>query len=90
MDETLFDRLCMTDRLYPLAALGLFLLGVLGFAGYSYVSAPTSYTLAVAPHDGVEQKLMSAFADSLREERIARRHSSVLGRLIRTPSLIHY
>ena len=69
MDETLFDRLCRTDRLYPLAALGLFLLGVLGFAGYSYVSAPTSYTLAVAPHDGVEQKLMSAFADSLREER---------------------
>jgi DNA-binding transcriptional LysR family regulator len=69
VNESFIDRLWRTDRVYPLAALGLVMVACLAIIGYWYISAPTKYLVAVAPRDGVEAKLLAAFGDALREER---------------------
>jgi hypothetical protein len=69
VNESFIDRLWRTDRVYPLAVLGLVVVGCLAALGYWYISSPTKYVAAVAPRDGVEAKLLEAFGEALREER---------------------
>lgn len=56
------------EVLYALLAAGL-ALGALGAAyAYSLVSRPEEMTVAVAPADGPEAKVLAAFADALKEQ----------------------
>jgi TRAP-type uncharacterized transport system substrate-binding protein len=48
-----------------LYALGLLVLLGLLYASYRYVTAPERFTIAVAPRDGVEAKMLASFADAL-------------------------
>lgn len=69
VNESFIDRLWRTDRVYPLAILGLVVVGCLAALGYWYISAPTQYVVAVAPREGPEAKLLNAFGEALRGER---------------------
>jgi TRAP-type uncharacterized transport system substrate-binding protein len=66
--EGLLRRLRRKEALYALLAVAL-ALGALGAAyAYRLLSQPDALTVAVAPGDGPETKLMEAFASALREQ----------------------
>jgi TRAP transporter TAXI family solute receptor len=54
--------------LYALLAAGLALGALAAAYGYRYVSEARTLTVAVAPADGPEAKVLAAFADALREQ----------------------
>jgi len=67
----LFDRLRRRLRsregTYALTALALALIAAGGVVGYSLMSRPTVYKVAVAPADGPEARILAAFAQALAE-----------------------
>ena len=56
------------DRVMLLAALGLAVCAGLAAGGYWYFVSPTRLTVAVAPRDGVEERLIRAYAEALVSE----------------------
>jgi TRAP-type uncharacterized transport system substrate-binding protein len=53
------------DQVYLLSALGLALCTGLAILGYWYFASPTTLTVAVGPRDGVEARVIEAYADAL-------------------------
>jgi hypothetical protein len=56
------------DKVMLLAALGLAVCAGFAALGYWYFVSPTWLTVAVGPRDGVEERLMRAYADALVEQ----------------------
>jgi TRAP-type uncharacterized transport system substrate-binding protein len=56
------------DRVLLLAAVGLAVCSGLAGIGYWYFVSPTWLTVAVGPRDGVEERLMRAYAEALAAE----------------------
>jgi TRAP-type uncharacterized transport system substrate-binding protein len=57
------------DRVMLMAALGLAVCAGLAALGYWYFVSPTWLTVAVGPRDGVEERLMRAYAEALAAEK---------------------
>src|SRR5688500_6591487 len=53
------------DQVYLLSALGLALCTGLAILGYWYFASPTTLTVAVGPRDGVEARVIEAYAAAL-------------------------
>ncbi|KAA2236925.1 C4-dicarboxylate ABC transporter substrate-binding protein [Salinarimonas soli] len=66
--ERLLRRLRRKEVIYTLLAVGLALGAAVAWVGYRYVSRPAIMTVAVGPGDGVEAKVLNAFAQALREQ----------------------